>query len=146
MPNDLFEDKSVNGNLIHSLPNQPVYVGVTEATPESDEYFDQDWLFRDGIIQLKNRLDIDKLYAHSHNSGAIGKIWEEHHRKFSKFVRKHACSGGVLELGGGHGKLHALLSDKEDLYKDWTVIEPGENIENEMDVNLIKSIFDETTR
>ena len=146
MPSDSFNEKSEASELLHCLPNQPVYMGVTENLIVLDEYIDQRWVVsKEGIIQLKDRLDIAKLYEKSHNSGAVGQIWRRHHCEFAEFIKKHAVGGSVLELGGGHGILHSLLSDFANLTDDWTIIEPGDNTKKQGNLKLINKIFDDST-
>ena len=51
-----------------------------------------------GLIQLKQLLPLEVLYPEAHGAGAIGAMWERHHRTFAEFVHQYAPTS-VLEVG-----------------------------------------------
>ena len=55
-----------------------------------------------GLIQLSKLIPLDILYQAQHDAGAVGKIWEKHHKAFANFPNKTLPSS-VLEIGGAHG-------------------------------------------
>ena len=68
-----------------------------------------EWKYTDnGIVHLSSRLPLDILYAETHNSGLVGKVWEKHHLEFSNFISKFGPKK-ICEIGGGHGVLSEKL-------------------------------------
>ena len=41
-----------------------------------------------GCIQLAKLIPLEILYHENHNS-PIGKVWQNHHKKFSDFIKKY---------------------------------------------------------
>ncbi|EOH9591992.1 class I SAM-dependent methyltransferase [Campylobacter jejuni] len=77
------------------------------------------------------------MYKNGHYAGNIGKIWDEHHKEFAKFIFQIKPKS-VLEIGGGHGKLSQFFLKLDPI--SWTIIEP--NIENKFEnVNYIDGFF-----
>lgn len=56
---------------------------------------------KEGIIQLRQLIPLEILYKEEHGSGAIGQIWQNHHKEFAKFVLTFDPEN-VLEIGGAH--------------------------------------------
>ncbi|EAJ6952926.1 class I SAM-dependent methyltransferase, partial [Campylobacter jejuni] len=92
---------------------------------------------KEGIIQLRQLIPLEILYKEEHGSGAVGQIWQNHHKEFAKFVLTFDPEN-VLEIGGAHGKLAKHCFDKKQL--SWTIVEPNpsEKISN---INYIESFF-----
>jgi hypothetical protein len=84
-------------------------------------------------------IPLDILYQAQH-AGAVGKIWKEHHRKFSNFLSKNKPSS-VLEIGGAHG----ILSKEYKKYGEipWTILEPNPAPIVGCDAKFIKGFFDD---
>ena len=57
-----------------------------------------------GLIMLRYVVDPGVLYNIFHSDG-IGKVWDEHYKKFVKLIKKYHKSGRILEVGAGQGKL-----------------------------------------
>ena len=127
---------------LHTFPRFPVFMGCLEQ-PEADD-LRQDmswWISRgSGLIQLRQLLPLEVLYAESHGSGAIGASWQQHHRALAGFLSQAAPSA-VLELGGGHGILsreyHRLAAIP------WTILEANPAPVEGCAARFIKGIFDE---
>ena len=119
-------------------------MGTTNQEPKLDRFFDLKWgISEEGIIQLIQRYPINELYAHSHNSGQIGTIWERHHIAFADFLAK-ASPANILEIGGGHCTL-PLLYDKKYTFDNWTIVEPNPKEVNHPKITLLTELFNSST-
>ncbi|MER2519188.1 MAG: class I SAM-dependent methyltransferase [Bdellovibrionales bacterium] len=127
---------------LYTFPKFPVFMGCMDQ-PETDD-LKQDmawWISRgSGLIQLKNLLPLDVLYPESHGSGAIGALWEKHHRTFAQFIHRLNPSS-VLEIGGGHGMLAKEYQSLADI--PWTILEPNPSPVEGLKARIIKGFFDE---
>ena len=58
------------------------FIGVTQKKSKTDKFFKMRWQISrgSGMLQLNPLLPLKVLYPKTHNSGCIGKLWEEHHR------------------------------------------------------------------
>jgi len=74
---------------------------------------------KSGIYQIRNLIKLDELYKNNHND-SVGKIWEDHHLSFSKFLSPVIENKKVFEYGGASGKLYNLCNF---IVKDWTIID-----------------------
>jgi 2-polyprenyl-3-methyl-5-hydroxy-6-metoxy-1,4-benzoquinol methylase len=111
---------------IYTFNHFPIYMGCTDnLDPSSDLFADMKWGFSQssGNVQLMELIKPDVLYSQHHNSGTIGEIWRQHHRKFYEFISKHGCSS-ALEIGGATGSLANLFLENQKNIS-WTVIEPS---------------------
>ena len=109
---------------IETIKKFPIFMGVTTQPYYDDIYCDMTLSIgqSSGIIQQKNLIPLGKLYADSHGSGSIGKIWHDHHTKFASFISK-VNPQKILEIGGGHGILASMYENIGDA--KWTIIEPN---------------------
>ena len=108
-----------------------------------DEFCDMN-IFVDknsGIIYIDPVLDLSLVYMASHNSGAIGATWENHHFQFAEFVKEHN-KGNVFEIGAGHGKLSSLCSGSVN---SWTCIDPNPPAIKNPNVKYVRGFFDNST-
>ena len=122
----------------------PVFMGTTNQKPTLDRFFDLKWgISEEGIVQLMQRYPLHELYAHSHNSGQIGTIWQGHHNAFSDFIA-HTTPTNILEIGGGHCTL-PLLYEKKYTFDNWTIVEPNPKEVNHPKINLLKELFNSST-
>ena len=123
---------------LFEIPNYPVYMGCTDKKAEEDIYASQLWQISQstGVLQLKYLVPLDLVYLEQHND-SYGKVWNEHHTRFSNLI---ANSGGSrsLEIGGATGRLASLI-DTEAI--KWEIIEP--NSMKIPGVLLHDSFFDE---
>lgn len=87
-----------------------------------------------GLVQLQHLICPELLYTDFHNPGAMGSIWEEHHKKFSSFISPNKTAK-ILEIGGSSGSLANFFRDY-----NWSIIDPDENIKCE--ANHIKGFFE----
>ena len=119
----------------------PVYMGVTDGPPEQDLVQDMAWaICRDcGCIQLAELIPAEILYARSHNSGLVGRIWTQHHAAFAEFVLEHAPRS-VLEVGAGHGLL-SIEVHKRRPDVAWTVVEPNPTPQPGCRARFIRGFF-----
>lgn len=112
------------GNADYLVKKFPIYMGVT--TEANDIFFDQAWSICDkcGVIQLRNLMPLNLIYAQSHNSDVIGPTWEKHHEEFASFIRNNvkAKKQNTLEIGGANGYLANLLLRECDY--EYLIIEP----------------------
>lgn len=117
---------SNNSSLEHlyTFKQVPISMGCTSKDKSEDILQDQIWdICKDtGIIQLRNPLPLELVYAFPHNDG-IGKVWEDHYQDFANFINKFNINK-VLEIGGGAGRLGKLYLDKSPSYS-WTMVEPN---------------------
>jgi hypothetical protein len=128
---------------LYKLERFPVFMGCVDSPASEDLVSDMDWWISrsSGMIQLRHLLPLDVLYPESHGAGAIGALWEHHHKEFADFVHTSTPSA-VLELGGAHGILareyrrHATI--------DWTILEPNPAPVADCEARFIKGFFDNT--
>jgi SAM-dependent methyltransferase len=131
---------------LHRFKSFPVFMGCTDQPEAYDIKQDMNWCISrgSGLIQLNRLLPLEVLYPESHGAGAIGALWESHHRAFANFMHRMAPTS-VLEIGGGHGILsryyHQLCKDA-----DWTIVEPNPFPVEGCRARFIRSFFDENFR
>lgn len=139
----ILRDKCIiSGEELEVLSNlkYPVFCGCVDKNDKNDLLADECIAIsnKSGILQLKKLIPLNILYKNGHDSGAIGKIWEEHHSEFAKFIAKYDLKN-ILEIGGGHGKLSQNFLKLQSA--NWTIVEP--NTKNKFDnVNYIDGFFD----
>lgn len=127
---------------LHCFPKFPVFMGCLDQPASADLKVDMDWWISrsSGLIQLKKLLPLNVLYPESHGAGAIGALWDKHHRTFARFVSE-AAPTAVLELGGAHGIL--ARDYKQFASIPWTILEPNPSPVDGCDARFIKGFFDE---
>lgn len=110
---------------IFCFENFPIYMGCIETPSNMDIFSDMRWGYSksSGLVQLMNLIPPEVLYSKHHNPGVTGKIWEDHHFRFSQLI-KTTNFKNVLEIGGATGTLfkHFLKTDED--FK-WNVLEPS---------------------
>lgn len=107
------------------LKSFPILMGTTLKPSEGDKFVDQKWVVcqKCGCLQLIDLIPLEVLYSEQHSAGAVGVIWQEHHRAFSKFILVDHPSN-ICEIGAAHGVLASnILNLKSDI--DYLVIEPS---------------------
>lgn len=128
--------------IIYKFELFPVYMGVSEHDRiDEDIYEDMTWVIckNCGCIQLKTLIDLDILYHKGHN-GAVGKTWEEHHKKLADIISEYGGSS-VLEIGGGNLKLANFVTDKRsDLM--FTVVDPNCDKSDRQNIITKTELFD----
>lgn len=137
----------ISGNhdleVLYSLNNFPIHMGCTSQPKENDIFHDLTFCISksSALIQVSNLIPLDILYSESHYSGAVGKIWHEHHNELAKLISKYNAKN-IFEIGGQHDNLFQEYSILQNNFK-WTIIDPGvvENINPK--INIIKNFFDE---
>lgn len=127
---------------LYSFLKFPVFMGCLDQ-PESDD-LKQDmcwWISREsGLIQLNPLLPLDVLYPESHGAGAVGALWNRHHKAFAHFVNRISPLA-VLELGGAHG---ILAKEYQQFGKiSWTILEPNPSPVDGCEARFIKGFFDD---
>ena len=127
---------------LYSFHQFPVFMGCLHQALEADIKEDMSWwISRDsGLIQLNKLLPLDVLYPESHGSGAVGALWNKHHKEFAKFLHKKSPSA-VLELGGAHGILAKEFEQFATI--PWTILEPNPSPIKGSNARFIKGFFDE---
>lgn len=137
---------AVSGNEdmehLHTFSNFPVFMGCMDQPESADLKQDMSWWISrsSGLIQLKHLLPLDVLYPESHGAGAIGALWEKHHRSFAQFVSKLSPSS-VFEIGGAHGILAKEYQALADI--PWTILEPNPSPVEGSKARFIKGFFDD---
>jgi hypothetical protein len=129
---------------LYTFKNFPIYAGcVDSALPNEDILCDMNWGYSpsSGSVQLLKLLEPDLLYREHHNPGTVGKIWEEHHKKFHNFIEKNGYND-VLEVGGASGCLLNHFLPKNKNYA-WTIIEPStQQFSNDSRIQHIPDFFE----
>lgn len=130
---------------LYTFKNFPIYVGCVDPNlPNEDLFCDMKWGYSptSGSVQLLDLLDPNLLYREHHNPGTVGKIWQEHHKKFHDYISKHGYEN-VLEIGGASGCLlqHFLPHETEFT---WTIVEPSDQkFTDDPRVQYIPEFFEE---
>lgn len=128
---------------LHTFSEFPVFMGCLDQPREADLKEDMSWWIsrETGLIQLKKLLPLDVLYPESHGSGAIGALWEKHHKDFASFLNKVSPSS-VFEIGGAHG----ILAKEYQRFASvpWSILEPNPSPIEGCPANFIKGFFSET--
>jgi 2-polyprenyl-3-methyl-5-hydroxy-6-metoxy-1,4-benzoquinol methylase len=128
---------------IYTIKNFPVYMGATDQTKEEDQFVDMRFQISksSGMVQINPLVDLNVVYQKSHNSGAIGQVWKDHHKAFSNFILNYD-KRKVLEIGGYSGILANNCLSNDSSY-DWTIIDPHVSPFEE-NIKTINAFFDET--
>lgn len=133
-----------NADLEHlyTFHNFPAFMGCTNQPFENDILADLRFCVSrsSGMIQLNPILPAEIIYQSTHNSGAVGKVWEQHHREFAKFIKDQSPSA-ALEVGGGHGLLASYYQENIP----WTIFEPNPTPVGNCPATFVKEFFTETT-
>lgn len=151
MKNYILRDSDVvNGTNdlehLYTFNNFPVFMGCVEHDLKDDLLEDMSWHISksSGLVQLNPLLPLDVVYFTEHGSGTVGKLWNEHHLSFSKFIKKYNPNT-ILEIGGLHGILAKnYLTLDESI--NWTMIEPNPRVDPSIPINVIEGFFDENFR
>lgn len=127
---------------LYDFPDFPVFMGCLDQPEEFDLKHDMSWWISrgSGLIQLKKLLPLDVLYPESHGAGAVGTLWDKHHKAFAKFVSKTSPSS-ILEIGGAHGILEREYHKFGEI--PWTILEPNPSPVEGCRARFIKGFFDE---
>lgn len=129
---------------LYRFSHFPVFMGTTEEDTNYDKK--EDMIFTisksNGLIQLKNCIPEEFLYSKSHNN-SLGKVWEEHHKAFAKFIMPYHLNS-IFEIGGGNGRLEVSFHEINGTPIDWTIIEPSPvKKRKETRANYMYEFFDE---
>ena len=127
---------------IYTIPNFPVFMGVTTEPIRNDINFPMNFQISKGtgMVQINPLVPLELVYQYSHNSGIVGKTWSEHHKSLASFIMKYNPDN-VLEIGGFTGILasHCLASNENIA---WSIADPhAEN--NDERIKIYKTFFDE---
>lgn len=121
----------------------PVYMGTTTEPHKEDAFFDQEWQECADCngVQLRNPISLEILYKENHHNQPIGKLWQDHHEYFARFVNKHRGeSERILEIGAADGFLAGLILNQHPSL-DYLVIEPAPTIKDTR-VRIIQGYFE----
>lgn len=135
----------ISGNAdlepLYTFPDFPVFMGCVDEPEELDLKKDMSWWISrgSGLIQLKELLPLDVLYPESHGAGAVGSLWERHHKAFANFVSTMRPSS-ILEIGGAHGILEREYQQFDEI--PWTILEPNPSPVDGTKARFIKGFFD----
>jgi hypothetical protein len=127
---------------LYDFPDFPVFMGCLDQPEEMDLKQDMSWWISrcSGLIQLKKLLPLNILYPESHGAGAVGVLWDKHHKAFAMFVSQ-ATPSSVLEIGGAHGILEKEYQKFDNI--PWTILEPNPSPVEGCRARFIKGFFDE---
>lgn len=104
-----------NQNLIHSrtIPNFPVYMGVSSLSESQDLFLDQIWVLCEKCqtLQLSELVPLSLLYSNNHHTEVVGETWARHHLAFSEFVKLES-GDKICEIGSAHDYLATLILNK----------------------------------
>lgn len=127
---------------LYTFKDFPVFMGCVDRSEGMDLKADMSWWIsrESGLIQLKNLIPLDVLYPESHGAGAVGSLWNEHHKTFAKFLAEKKPSS-VLEIGGGHGRLETAYQEFDQI--SWTILEPNPSPVEGCKATFIRGFFDE---
>lgn len=133
----------ITGNkleIIHCIPDFPVFFGCVDSPIEEDIVADMEWGIdpQCGSIQLTKLVPLDILYREQHVDGT-GPTWEKYYDDFASYILKNNPRR-VLEIGGGSGKL-AYRATKANPSLTWTIVEPNPHIEQTNQVKVIPEFF-----
>lgn len=128
---------------LHTFQDFPVFMGCMNQPQEADLKADMSWWISrsTGLVQLKQPLPLDVLYPESHGAGAVGALWERHHRAFAQFLHK-LSPGSVFEIGGAHG----ILEKEYQAFGavPWLIMEPNPSPVEGCKAKFIKGFFDDS--
>jgi hypothetical protein len=127
---------------LYSFPKFPVFMGCLDQHETEDLMQDMNWWISrgSGLIQLNPLLPLDVLYPESHGAGAVGVLWDKHHKAFANFLYRISPSS-VLEVGGGHG---ILAKEYQQFSKiPWTILEPNPSPVEGCEARFIEGFFDD---
>ena len=131
-----------------TLRDFPVGMYCVPEDWEGTEYFtDMHWSIckSSGVIQLTRLIELTTLYDCQHESGAIGGLWKRHHEEFCNFIDEFG-SRAILEIGGGHGHLAKMFTERHAEQCEWIMVEPNlpdwlANGEHSSQIRPIKAWF-----
>ncbi len=127
---------------LFSIKKFPIYMGVVNKNSKT-EFQNLNFNINKitGTVQIHPRVSLKKLYFKSHGSGTIGKIWEDHHHEFYKFIKKK-INKNILEIGGGHNSISKALSKvKKNLDINLTSFDPNGKILKNINHKIIRDFF-----
>lgn len=128
---------------LFTIEKFPVFMGCVDTPAEEDLFFDQVWGVSDnGLVQLKTLIDPNILYENSHTPGSVGKIWQQHHKRFFDFIWDN--SEGVekyLEIGGASGSLWNNFSTLESEFS-YEIIEPSHQESSDSRLKYIRGFYE----
>lgn len=112
---------------VYSFDSFPSFVGVKDSN-ELDVFEKMEWgsCSDCGCVQLKNLIDLNKLYKTSHNP-AIGKTWKEHNNTFSKYILKRKIKN-IIDIGGSNLNIAKLICESDQI-DSYTIIDPVDSAE-----------------
>lgn len=127
---------------LYTFTDFPIFMGCVDKPEGEDLKADMSWWISEtsGLIQLKNLIPLEILYPESHGAGAVGALWDEHHKKFANFLAQQKPKS-VLEIGGGHGRLEKAYQSFEQIR--WTILEPNPSPVEGCNATFIRGFFDE---
>lgn len=127
---------------LYTFKDFPVFMGCLDGAEATDLKSDMSWWIsrESGLIQLRNLIPLDVLYPESHGAGAVGSLWDEHHKSFAQFLAQKKPRA-VLEIGGGHGRLETAYQIFDRI--PWTILEPNPSPIEGCNAKFIRGFFDE---
>jgi 2-polyprenyl-3-methyl-5-hydroxy-6-metoxy-1,4-benzoquinol methylase len=126
---------------IYTIPDFPVFMGVTTSPVSEDIKFPMTFQISKstGMVQINPLVPLDLVYQKSHNSGIIGKTWQEHHKKLAEFIMRFNPTD-VLEIGGFTGILAShCVTKSRNLH--WAIVDPHASLGTKH-ATVYKQFFD----
>ena len=137
----IFEDSNLEN--LFKLENFPIFMGCMDnMNPQDDLYEDfiLDISKTNGIVQVRNLIELEVLYDSEHSSGTVGKIWHDHHKAFADYMSSSTNPKRVFEIGGLHGILSKYYNQNNEI-SSWTIVEPNPIPVEDCPANFIEGFF-----
>ena len=92
--------------LLFTIPGMPIYMGCVDTPQSEDAELPLNFYISkgSGMVQIDPLVPLDILYKEGHNPGVTGKLWDNHHDSFARFIMGHKPKS-IFEIGGGVGVL-----------------------------------------
>jgi len=141
--NNCILDNKSSVKKLYTLERFPVFMGCVDTPVEDDIFFDQDWgVSENGLVQLKTLIDPNTLYENSHTPGSVGKIWQQHHKRFFNFIVENSDDiDRYLEIGGASGSLWKNFSTLDSQFS-YEIIEPSHQKSSDSRLKYIRGFYE----
>jgi hypothetical protein len=133
-------DNLSNNEKLYKIKKFPIFMGTVKSPKKKDLLADMQFIINksNGMIQLSNLIPLKILYKNTHTPGTIGKIWEQHHSEFAKFILSTNVKN-IIEIGGSNGILAEKVTKKKQI--KWLIVDPDASCKNKK-IKLKKKFFD----
>lgn len=139
--NSCLTKKKIKNSLIKII-DFPVFFGCVDTPISKDLKTDMEFFIEEktGLIQLNKLIPLEIIYQSQHAFG-VGKVWDQHYEKFSKFIFQDK-NKSIIEIGGATEKLANKYLNL--IEANWTVIEPNPTSFKNKKIKVIKGFFEDS--